>query len=273
MSLPQHRDPKLKFEQQRDNSENYVMPFIEERFQWQKGMKVMEVGCGEGGVLVPFLRRGCQCVGIDLNSSCLDLAGDFLRGAVDNGSLELVSSNIYDIDFWGRFSGQFNLIILKDSIEHIQEQEKLMSHLKKLLTCNGKIFLGFPPWHMPYGGHQQICNNKWLSKFLYIHLLPRPLYRGLLKLGKEDDNTIQELLELKRTGLSIERFEHILSQHGYKIVLKRFYSINPIYKYKFGWRPRIQNSLIARLPYIRNFITSCVYYLIEENRSENINTH
>lgn len=264
MSLPQHKDARLRFRQQEENSENYVMPFIEERFRLHAQMRVMEVGCGEGGVLLPFLRRGCHCVGVDLVPFRIELAKTFLKEAVESGSLELLNKNIYDIDFLGRFKGQFDLIILKDAIEHIPDQNKLMRHLKKLLKPGGVIFLGFPPWQMPYGGHQQVCRSKRLSKGLYMHLLPRFMYRGLLKSGKESAVTIKELLELRNTGLSIERFERILKRQQYRIVLKRFFLINPIYKYKFGWRPREQNRLVARLPFVRNFVTSCVYYLIAD---------
>ena len=264
MSLPQHKDARLRFRQQEENSENYVMPFIEERFRLHAQMRVMEVGCGEGGVLLPFLRRGCRCVGVELVPFRIELAAAFLKEALASGALELVNKNIYDIDFLGRFKGQFDLIILKDAIEHIPEQHKLMTHLKKLLKPDGVIFLGFPPWQMPYGGHQQVCQSKRLSKALYIHLLPRFVYRALLKRGGEAEATIAELLELRHTGLSIERFERILKKQQYRIVLKRFYLINPIYKYKFGWRPRVQNRLVARLPFLRNFVTSCVYYLIAD---------
>ncbi len=262
MSLPQHTDARLRFRQQEENSENYVMPFIEEKFQLNAGMKVMEVGCGEGGVLLPFLRRGCHCVGVDLVPYRIDLAAEFLKEALENRTLELISSDIYEVDFLGRFQHAFDLIILKDAIEHIPEQDKLMGYLKKLLKPEGAIFLGFPPWYMPYGGHQQICRNKRLSKSLYIHLLPRSVYKGLLTKGKEHAATIKELLEIKETGLSIERFERILKQQDYRILLKRFYLVNPIYKYKFGWRPRVQNKLVARVPFLRNFVTSCVYYLV-----------
>ncbi len=263
MSLPQHKDARLRFQQQVENSEHYVMPFVEENFSLKTGMQIMEVGCGEGGVLQPFLKKGCQCTGVDLAPTRIALAADFLKEAVEDGMLQLISKNIYDLSFLGAFKGHFDLIILKDAIEHIPDQDKLMGYLKKLLKPGGAIFLGFPPWYMPYGGHQQICENKRLSKALYVHLLPARLYKSILRWGREKESVRKELLEIKQTGLSIERFERILKHRHYSISRKRFYLINPIYKYKFGWRPRVQNHFIARLPFVRNFITSCVYYLVQ----------
>ena len=63
-----------------DNSRSYVLPFIEKTKELHKGVNVMEIGCGEGGVLLPFAENGCYCVGVDLNPLRIDLANDFLIG-------------------------------------------------------------------------------------------------------------------------------------------------------------------------------------------------
>ena len=262
MSLAQHLDAKLRFDQQIANSGNDVLPFIIENLKLPKEARIIEVGCGEGGVLVPFLIQGYHCVGVELQPYRVELANHFLAEFIEKKEARLVNKNIYDLDFLGEFKGQFDLIILKDAIEHIPDQEKLIGYLKKLLKPKGAIFFGFPPWYMPFGGHQQICKNKYLSKLAYMHLLPVFFYKKLLQWGGEKENTIQELLEIKETGISIERFEKICRHHHFKFLKKRFYFINPIYKYKFGLKPRIQNPIIARIPFFRNFVTTCVYYLI-----------
>jgi DNA invertase Pin-like site-specific DNA recombinase len=116
---------------------------------------------------------------------------------------------------------------------------------------------------MPFGGHQQIMRGKFLSKLPYYHLLPMGIYKSILKLGKEN---VQEMVEIKETGISIERFEKIVNQTGYNIISKTHYLINPIYEYKFGWKPKIQNSWMSKIKYIRNYFTTCVYYLITPNK-------
>ena len=96
----------------------------------------------------------------------------------------------------------------------------------------------------------------------WIHLLPVPLYKGVLKLSGEYDAVIQELLEVKSTGISIERFERIVKRSDYSIEARTFYLINPIYKYKFGVNGRKQWGPMAAIPFFRNFVTTCMYYLI-----------
>jgi SAM-dependent methyltransferase len=262
MALAQHTDDRLRYEQQVLNAGKYVIPFIEQKFQLAPGMHVMEIGCGEGGVLLPFLERDCRCVGVDLVASRIELAKNFLKEYLINGSLQLVNKNIYDVDFYGVYQHTFDLIILKDAIEHIPDQEKIINFLKTLLKPGGMIYFGFPPWYMPHGGHQQICKNKFLSMLPYIHLLPTIAYKGLLRLFGESEAVVNELMEVKSTGISIERFEKIIRRLDYKIVNKIFYLINPIYEYKFKLTPRKQNSVISSIPYMRDFLTTCVYYLI-----------
>ena len=119
---------------------------------------------------------------------------------------------------------------------------------------------------MPFGGHQQVCNSKFLSLLPWFHLLPVFLYKAILKLFGEPEGTVKELLEIKETGISIERFEKIVNQTGYSIAHERQYLINPIYAWKFGIKPRLQFRWVNHLPFLRNFITTCSYYLIQNKQ-------
>jgi hypothetical protein len=127
------------------------------------------------------------------------------------------------------------------------------------------VFFAFPPWYMPFGGHQQICRSKWLSKLPYYHLLPMRLYQQVLRWGGERAQTIQELREIKETGISIERFERILRKHNYGVLQRKIFLINPIYQYKFGWAPRSQSTWLSRLPYLRDFFSTAVYFLVRKS--------
>src|SRR5690606_22371864 len=92
-------------------------------------------------------------------------------------NLELICEDIYKANLNGR---QFDLIIMRDVIEHIPNQELFMKYVKKFLKSDGKFFLAFPPWQNPFGGHQQVCRNNLLSKLPWFHLLPKNLYKLVL---------------------------------------------------------------------------------------------
>ena len=253
-----HVDKKRYFEMQQENAEEYVIPFIEKDFTLSSGMRVLEIGCGEGGVLSAFIKKDCVGVGVELHESRLQLANELLKDEIQQNKVTFIASDIYKVTEQ-ELGGKFDLIIMKDVIEHIHDQKKLLTRLHAFLVDEGKIFFGFPPWQMPFGGHQQMCKSKFLSKLPYYHLLPKSLYKWVLQ---KFDQPTEDLLEIKDTGISIERFERIVKQTGYKVVEKIHYLINPIYKYKFGWKAKKQLPVLKDIPYIRNYFTTCVYYLI-----------
>jgi SAM-dependent methyltransferase len=263
MALIQHQNEQVRFQQQAENARAFVIPFIEEVIPITSDLKVLDIGCGDGGVLIPFLEKGCSCTGIELDKTKANFARHFLEQYLNEGLVEIVNRNIYEEEALTQYAGKFDLIILKDVVEHIPDQDKFIPYLKKFLKPGGFVYFGFPPWYMPHGGHQQVCSNKFLSILPWFHLLPTFLYKGVLQLFGENQFTIKELLEIKDTGISIERFEGIVQKSNYTIAAKTFYLINPIYKYKFGVQPRKQFKLIASIPFLRNFFTTCVYYLIK----------
>lgn len=255
-----HADRKRYFDIQLLNAEKYILPFIESNFEIKNGMRVMEIGCGEGGVLKAFVNKGCEGVGVEFDLIRIENGSQWLGEDIKAGRISFVAKDIYDTDVQS-LGGKFDIILLKDVIEHIHNQERLLGRLKDFLNPSGIIFFGFPPWQMPFGGHQQLC-KKTLSKVPYFHLLPRAVYKGLLKLFKEPEEVIPVLLEIKDTSISIERFERIVKKTNYSIVSKIHYLFNPIYEYKFNIKPRKQNKFVAQIPYIRNYVTTCVYYII-----------
>lgn len=257
-----HLDKERYFNYQYWTARDYIIPFAERFLDFSKNLQVLEIGCAEAGVLKAFLEKGHQCTGIELSDSRIEFASGFHKDALAAGRIRFINKNIYDIDIKADLGTKFDLIILKDVIEHIPEQEKVIPKLTEFLSPGGKIFFGFPPWQMPFGGHQQICSSKLLKNLPWIHLLPRGVYHFILKSFGEDPLIIQELLEIKETGISIERFEKILHANHLRTYARRFYFLNPIYKFKFGLKPLEQNRLINSLPVFRNFFITACYYLI-----------
>jgi SAM-dependent methyltransferase len=257
-----HTDGEQYFQLQKINCNEYIIPFIEKTHPLKSNARILEIGCGTGGVLTAFLERGYQGAGVDIEPNSVNFAREKLAGYIQSKQLIIVHKDIYRIDPETELNGRFDLIILKDVIEHIPHQERLMEKMKDLLLPGGIIYFGFPPWQMPFGGHQQICRSKILSRTPYFHLLPTPLYNAVLKSFKESPDGF---IDIKKTGISIERFEKMTRNAGYKIVDKYYYFINPIYKYKFNMKVRKQSKMIGSIPYFRNFLTTSVFYLIQTN--------
>ncbi|OYW17274.1 MAG: SAM-dependent methyltransferase, partial [Sphingobacteriales bacterium 12-47-4] len=64
---------------QAENAASYVIPFIQNAFPIQPGMRVLEIGCAEGGVLKAFVDKGCIGIGVELDEPRLVLAREFLQ--------------------------------------------------------------------------------------------------------------------------------------------------------------------------------------------------
>lgn len=263
MALAQHSQIDIRFQQQVDNSRDYLIPFVEEAITIEKGMKVMEIGCGEGGVLRAFLEKGADCLGVDLSEPRIKRAKGFYEQEMKEGIIDFKAQNVYDEDFLSDNRASFDLILLKDTIEHIPNQEQFIPYITQFLKPNRFIFFGFPPWRMPFGGHQQTCKSKVLGMTPYFHLFPMPIYKGILKAFGETDANMEALVEIKETGISLARFEKIIKANQLEIAAKRLYLINPIYRFKFGLKPRVQSPLLGSIPYFKDFFTTAGWYMVK----------
>jgi SAM-dependent methyltransferase len=255
-----HLNREKYFNEQAITTQKYVIPLVKELIEINEETSVLEIGCGEAGNLKPFLDIGCKRImGVDLSQYKIEKGKDFFSDHPNKNNLELILADIYNV---ADELGQFDLIIARDVIEHIHGQERFLNVVKKNLKPGGKFFLGFPPWYNPFGGHQQMCESKFLSKLPYFHILPTPLYKGILQMFGESKSKINELLEIKETGITIERFEKILKNTNYKKDKRFFYLINPNYEIKFGLKPREQLKILSAIPYLRNFYITANYYVI-----------
>lgn len=251
-----HVNRRCYFEEQALTSKKYYIPIIKSLMGYLPD-KVLEVGCGEGGNLLPFAELGCEVVGVDIANSRIQQARSFF--ADKNQKAVFIATDIFKLR---DFKRTFSLILIHDVIEHIDHKDQFLYDLRNYLTSDGIIFIAFPAWLMPFGGHQQIAKGKIISRLPFVHLLPYFLYKLALKVGCENEDTIEELLSIRQTRCSVELFRKIARQVGYEIISEQLYLINPHYEVKFGLSPRRLSKFISSIPYLRNFFsTSCFYIL------------
>ncbi|MCC7298946.1 MAG: class I SAM-dependent methyltransferase [Bacteroidia bacterium] len=256
-----HGDKQRYFDMTYAVTKEYILPFLQQHIDLNKPIDVLEIGCGEAGVLKAFTDNGHKAFGIELEESRTELAKQFMATEMAAGKVGFLNKDVYDVDVDTDIGHKFDLVILKDVIEHIPVQEKFIPQLHKFLKPGGKVFFAFPPWYMPYGGHQQVLPGKLASKTPWYHLLPGASYRWMLKAFGVNDSGINTMYEIKSTGITIERFLKINKKAGFELSASEYYLFNPIYKFKFGITPRKQWSIIAKIPFLRNFVTMGVYFL------------
>ena len=257
-----HTDRKMYFHDLEVTSQKYYIDYVSAYTKLTPESRILEVGCGEGGNLAPFAKLGCRVTGIDIAECRIKEAYKFFANISNNAQFICCDFTKYPIP--EQEEDKYDVILLHDVIEHIPFEVKVdfLKHIKKFLKKQGILFVGFPAWQMPFGGHQQICKSKLCSHLPFIHLLPNLLYRSLLKGCNEGDGTIKELMNIKECQTSIELFESLAKKCGFVTANKTFWLINPHYKQKFNLTPRILPHWIWNLRYIRNFFSTSCWYIL-----------
>ena len=253
-------DRERYFNELAQTSREFYIDYIGRHKELKKKSRILEIGCGEGGNLLPFAELGCHVEGLDLAPKKIENARMFFEARGQKGRFSCA-------DFLNGTpppeEERFDIIIIHDVIEHIEPESKRQFFEKAglYLKPDGMIFFGFPAWQMPFGGHQQICRSK-AARFPFVHLLPGPLYRAYLKMLKENDAQIEELMSIRRSKMTPERFESLTSEEGYRIIDRTLWFITPHYKAKFNLKPRRLALPFRAIPYIRNFLTTSCFYII-----------
>ena len=260
-----HKDRLVYFNELANTSRHFYINYIQRFIPLTPDTRVLEIGCGEGGNLLPFAEQSCQVTGIDRAKSRIEQARTYF-------ALSNCRGTFHTADFFDFTSSEhYHLILIHDVIEHIENKEKFFYRIRLFLAKGGVVFWGFPSWQMPFGGHQQICHGQIISHLPFIHLLPIPLYRFLLKSFHEQDSCIKELMDIRRCRITIESFEQLARKYGYCITNRQLWFINPHYQQKFHLPPRKLPPLLAHIKYLRNFFcTSCFYVTEDGIQTKNI---
>lgn len=257
-----HTNREQYFEELAQTCRKYYIPYLQHYMFLNSNVKVLEIGCGDGGNLLPFLEIGCDVTGVDISATRISQAKTFLeeRKNLFSGSLCLSCKNIFlwDSDM------KFDIILVHDVIEHIVDKLGLLQKMEDLLSDNGLVLCGFPAWMMPFGGHQQICRSKVLSHLPFVHLLPNVFYKLMIRACGESEARVEELLDIKKCRTTVESFEKLLTNTSLSVVDRTLWLVNPHYEIKFKIHPRKLVFPFDKIPYIRNFFSTSCFYLLSK---------
>jgi len=178
--------------------------------------KILDLGTGSGNFELLFHSKFNKIVGLDYNDEALSFLSTKLEDSNIN-NVELLEQNIIDLDT-KVFKDKFDFVIMIDVIEHIKmdQAEKLISNLKKLLNDNGKIIIITPNY-----------SSFWIyiEKILdMVTLVPK--FEGEQHLSKYDTFNLKELFSkhnLKQIyGTTFNTFSYLFINYDLNNLLLKF---------------------------------------------------
>ncbi len=235
-----------------------LVPMLREWGHFFLGIRVFEFGCGEAGVLGAFAHAGAQqAVGADISDYRIAVGK---RIATASGlPLVLERRDLLDEPVPPTWQKQFDLVIMRDVIEHLDDTERALAVVEELLAPGGAVLVTFPPYFSPYGGHQHLLKTP-LAAFPWVHVLPKPLFSWIVNRSSRAADR-DEVLRLRQIALTIRTFERAVAHTGLRIIRSQCYLLRPVFRFKFGLPSLELPRLIARTPLAEVFALEAFYVL------------
>jgi len=190
-----------------------------QRFNNQIDLKdktVLDVGCGIGATCLYVAQHGArQVVGIDIQPEYITCAQEELANEhshlADRVTFKLIST-AKDLG-----EQKFDIILSKDSFEHIANPKQYLQDLQDHVTDDGIIVIGFGPlWKSPWGGH-----ITFMTKLPWAHLLfpERVIMQERMRLiNPRDKAETFEQWAIGMNKMTLQKFNEIMKESNLEAV-------------------------------------------------------
>jgi SAM-dependent methyltransferase len=165
---------------------------------------------------------------------------------------------------------KFDLILLHDVIEHTRNPVAILEKARTCLAHGGRIFVSFPPYYSPFGGHQQEAGNG--IRFVpFIHYVPDRLFYALTRFRDTPymsaESTQADIRSVRQTRLTLSKAERGFDRAGLHIETQEFFLFRPEFQIRYGLSSR-SVPLVHRVPMVREITTLGAYYLLRSRFEE-----
>ena len=149
---------------------------IQEYFDYDfANKKVLVVGCGTGGELVNFHKKGADVYGIEPSMDAIEIC--LLKAELHNIKKENVVLGISEsLPFEEK---SFDFIYCFTVLEHVSDVKASIVEMVRCVKPQGKIFIETPDYRQLYEGHYKLplpmILPNWFNKIILI-ILGRPHY-------------------------------------------------------------------------------------------------
>ena len=123
------------------------------------------------------------------------------------------------------------------------------------------MLITFPPFYSPFGLHQQVFCKSILKYIPYLSILPKSILKLILLVFREDQNTLEKLLEIKECRMTIRNFIKIYKKLELEKTNSLFFTVRPSHTLRYGLKTR--NSCLGKIPILRELFVTGVSFTLK----------
>lgn len=226
--------PKSFFDNQVERGKQ-IYEFVKPHLDLSNGVNptIFEIGCGSGGILMPFKVANCSVFGCDLGSEYLE-KGREMGLVLEQG----------ESDVMGQY-GKADLIILNHVLEHFPDPYSSISQISKLLKENGYIYIAVPgifAIHRTYGDILLFLQNAHLYHFTLANLVAlMKIFDFSLVKGNESISALFQKNSHSQQKIKPESFNKILIYLYFLEIERRFHLWELSQKLRFKAMQKVRN--------------------------------
>lgn len=257
----QNEGGKSYEEWQYENGEKTIKFYLDctDKDNMFKDKDVLDIGCGAGGKSIYYSSLGAKSVtGVDIVSSYEERALKLAEKYKVEDKFSFLNADASKLPFEDE---SFDTVIMNDAMEHVQEPEKVLDEIYRVLKKGGRLYVNFPPLHHPYGAHlSDAIGFPWIHFFFSEDTLAKT-YRDLVKDLPDGNDRINFRISEGKDGkeyfsyinhMTIKRFNNIKN----KISLKNiYYKEIPLRNFL---------SILAKIPVIKEAFVKMVVAVFEK---------
>lgn len=210
-------------------AQDHLVPWLGAWQALPRAGRVLDVGCGYGGTLQAIKETSPEvtATGLDLDPVMVATGQTRLEG----------TARILNANFFEWSDGLFDLILMRDVLEHIRRPAQALRRAASMLTPGGWLFASFAPFYGPFGGHQHNASGV-LSSVPWIQFLPPDFLRARLRIEgnayKTKDQLHADMDSVFETRLTVRGFLRAAADADLTVVARKSYLVRPDYRIKFG---------------------------------------
>jgi len=114
----------------------------------RRDLKVLEIGCGAGGLLGPLRRYG-EVHGLDIDR-------EYVQFCKKRGFERVLCGSGYELPF---ADASFDLVCLFDTMEHIPDEAKALREVHRVLRPGGRLFVSVPAYQWLWSQNDRIAHH------------------------------------------------------------------------------------------------------------------